>query len=298
MQLSKEFKQAVLTALEADRNNYGGSDTAFAKKWGINNAVYSRLKSGETDGLLKEGQWLNIGRELQVSLTAKKWNVARTKVYADIEDNLQFCKEFSKSMLLVDDTAIGKTFCSRHIIRGMKNTFYVDCSESKTKQLFIRTLAKTIGVDNTGKYSEVKANLKYYLKQLEKPLIVLDEAGDLDYPAFLELKELWNATEGVCGYYLMGADGLEAKIYRGINCKKVGYREIFSRFNNQFIHIVPRVISERVDFYKGLIADVLTVNAANKTLVPNLVKQCMSNDDRGNIGGLRRAETLLLISEN
>jgi len=25
----------------------------------------------------------------------------------------------------------------------------------------------------------------------------LDEAGDLDYPAFLELKELWNATEEV-----------------------------------------------------------------------------------------------------
>ncbi|MGQ3647375.1 AAA family ATPase, partial [Ornithobacterium rhinotracheale] len=91
-----------------------------------------------------------------------------------------------------------------------KNAFYIDCSQAKTKQLFIRLLAKTIGVDSTGRYADVKNTLKTYLAYLEKPLIVLDEAGDLDYTAFLELKELWNATQGHCGWYMIGADGLRA----------------------------------------------------------------------------------------
>ncbi len=43
------------------------------------------------------------------------------------------------------------------------------------------------------------------------PLVVLDEAGDLQYEAFLELKALWNATEMCCGWYMMGADGLRRR---------------------------------------------------------------------------------------
>lgn len=298
MQLSIEFKKEVLTALELDRKNYGGADAAFAKKWGINGSVYSRLKAGELDGLIRDHQWLNIGRELNVDSKSRKWNVARTDVYTEMEDNISFCQQASKSMILVDDTAIGKTFCAKHILRNLRNGFYLDCSQAKTKQLFIRTLAKVIGLDNTGKYIEVKANLKYYIKQLELPVIVLDEVGDLEYTAFLELKEMWNATEGLCGFYLMGADGLEEKINRGINNKKVGYREIFSRFNNQFMHIAPRAAADRLTFYRKLISDVLNVNARNKASIAQMVKQCMGNDESGNIGGLRRAETLLQLNQN
>jgi hypothetical protein len=298
MQLSNEFKAAVVTGLLQARSKYGGADNAFAKKWGINGSVYSQLKSGKMDGLLKETQWLTMGRELNIILGNKKWNVARTMVYQEMDDNIRFCQQFSKSMMLVDDTSIGKTFNAKHIIRELHNAFYIDCSESKTKQLFIRTLARIIGIDNTGKYSDVKANLKYYLKQLTTPIIVLDEVGDLDYPAFLELKELWNATEGLCGFYVMGADGLEAKINAGIYNKKVGYREIFSRFQNQFMHIVPKASADRIAFYRQLITDVLDANTTNKKAIPEVVKSCLGNDNTGNIGGLRRAETLLLINQN
>lgn len=299
MQLSKEFKEAVLEALKADRANYGGSDSAFAKnKWNINPAVWSQVKNGSsTDGLIADNKLLEIGMVLNVTVNTRKWNVAETDVYRNLSDNLLFCKENSKSMVWVDDAEIGKTFCCRHILKGMTNSFYVDCSQSKTKQLFMRSVAKAVGVDNTGRYNDVKAKLKYYLKQLEKPLIVLDEAGDLDYPAFLEIKELWNATEGVCGYYLIGADGLEEKMNRGIAWRKVGYREIFSRFNSQFVRVVPQVSDERIQFYRALITDVLNVNIKDRGLIPKIVKQCLGKDTSGQIGGLRRAQTLLMMME-
>jgi len=211
MNLTNEFKQKVVTALLEARENYGGSDSDYAKSKGIKPAIYSRIKNGETERILSDTVWITLGRELQVKVYEDKWKVARTSVYNEIEDNLRFCKELSKSMVLVDDCGIGKTYCTKHIIRKMKNTFYVDCSQAKTKQQFVRLLAKTVGIDNTGKYVDVKANLKYYLTTLELPLIVLDEAGDLEYTAFLELKELWNGTDGVCGWYMIGADGLRDK---------------------------------------------------------------------------------------
>ncbi|WP_315500529.1 ATP-binding protein, partial [Capnocytophaga gingivalis] len=230
MKLSIDFKNKVREAILSDRENYGGSDADYAKRLNLKGAILSRLKKGEVEKLISDTQWLVIAHQLGVQVRDSAWKVARTAVYTEIEDNLLYCKEYSKSMILVDDCGIGKTFCSRHIVRKLKNAFYVDCSQAKTKQQFIRLLAKTIGVDNTGKYVDVKASIKMCLIYLEQPLIVLDEAGDLDYNAFLELKELWNATQGECAWYMMGADGLRAKIESGIAHKKVGYAEIFDRF--------------------------------------------------------------------
>ena len=290
MNLTNEFKQKVVTALLEARENYGGSDSDYAKSKGIKPAIYSRIKNGETERILSDTVWITLGRELQVKVYEDKWKVARTSVYNEIEDNLRFCKELSKSMVLVDDCGIGKTYCTKHIIRKMKNTFYVDCSQAKTKQQFVRLLAKTVGIDNTGKYVDVKANLKYYLTTLELPLIVLDEAGGLEYTAFLELKELWNGTDGVCGWYMIGADGLRAKIERGINGKKVGYAEIFSRFSDEFIKLVPQGKLDRNAFYSELIGAVAQANTPDQNKVQLLVKKCLSKETT-----LRYLETLIKI---
>lgn len=290
MNLTPEFKAKVRLAVLDKRENYGGSDADFAKSLGINNSIYSRLKKGETERIMSDTVWITLGRELQVKVFEDNWKVARTSVYNEIEDNLNFCKELSRSMVLVDDCGIGKTFCTKHIIRKMHNTFFVDCSQAKSKQLFIRLLAKTIGIDNQGKYYDVLANLKYYITTLEKPLVILDEAGDLEYTAFLELKGIWNGTDGVCGWYMMGADGLRAKIQRGIDGKKVGFAEVFSRFSDEFIKLIPNGKADRQAYYSELIGAVAGANIQDKTKIKALVNKCLGKE-----ATLRYLETLIKI---
>jgi hypothetical protein len=296
MNLPIEFKQNVVTALLEARKNFDGSDNVFANQYKINNSVFSRLKNGQMDGLLKDAQWLTIGRMLDVSLSKRKWNVARTEVFSLIEEEIVFCKEYSKAKILVDECGIGKTFTAKYLSRTLKNCFYVDASQAKTKRAFIRLIARTLGVDDNGHYTEILANVKYYLHVLPQPIIVIDEAGDLDYPSFLAIKELWNATENVCGWYMMGADGLKAKIERGISNRKVGFREVFSRFSDRFSDIVPAERIEKLNFYKKLIIDVLTANCNDKDIINTIVKKCLVQQN-GTIGGLRRAESLLILSK-
>lgn len=296
LQLPDNFKQRALEALLEARKNYGGSDSAFAKTWNINSSVYSRIKNGEPiEGLLKDSHWLHIGRELGVSTGERQWKMARTEVYDMIEQDILFCKEYAKGRICVDDCGIGKTYSAKYLARTIKNCFYVDASQAKTKQAFVRLIARTIGTESQGRYTQVKAELKYCLKMLPNPVIIIDEAGDLEYMAFLELKELWNATEGACGWYLMGADGLRAKINRGISNKKVGFRELFSRYSERYTTMVPTDRQEKIAFYKNLITQVLTANMANKAKLNEVVRRCLTADDLGNIGGLRRAESLLHI---
>lgn len=290
MNLTNDFKAKVRVAILEKRANYGGSDADFSKSLQMNNAVFSRLKKGETEKILSDTAWITIGRLLQVKVYEDNWKVARTSVYTEIEDNLSFCKELSKSMVLVDDCGIGKTFCTKHIIRKMKNTFYVDCSQAKSKQMFIKLLARTIGIDNNGKYNEILENVKYYITTLEKPLIILDEAGDLQYDAFLELKGIWNGTDGVCGWYMMGADGLRKKIQKGLSAQKVGYAEIFSRFSDEFIKLVPNGKADRQAYYTELIGAVATANVQDKSKIKLLVNKCISKETT-----LRYLETLIKI---
>lgn len=298
LQITPQFKQEVLTKLLAARANFSGSDAVFAKQWSMNNSVYSRLKNGETEGLLRETQWLNLGRELNINLSDRKWNMARTDVFTIIEEDVTFCQLHSKSKICVDDCGIGKTYTAKYLARNLKNCFYVDASQAKTAQLFIRLIAKTIGIDQNGKYAEVKANIKYYLKMLPLPIVIVDEAGDLHYQAFLELKELWNATENSCGWYMIGADGLRSKIDKGIRSKIVGYRELFSRYSERYTTTVPTDRQQRLAFYKKLITDVLAVNIADKSDISQIVSRCLTQDASGQIGGLRRAEALLILNAN
>lgn len=294
--LTDEFKNKVFAALSELRKNFSGSDAMFAKQWEISGSVYSRLKSGERDGLLKDSQWLNMGRILGVNANEKKWNMAKTEVFLLIQEDVEFCKKYSKSRICVDDCGIGKTYSAKYLSRTLKNCFYVDASQGKTKRLFIKLVARAIGIDVNDKYENIKENVKYYLRTIPEPIVIVDEAGDLEYGAFMDLKELWNGTEGACAWYIIGADGLRRKIEKGINGRKVGYREMFSRLSERFTNIVPVGKDNRLIFYKKLITDVLSVNAANGD-INSIVKRCLTTDDNGNIGGLRRAESLLILSQ-
>lgn len=295
LNITPEFKGKVVEAMLEVRANYGGSDSAFAKSINLHPSVFNRIKNGERDRVLQDSIWLTLGRKFNVTLNSRSWNIARTDVFNAIEEEIRFCKEFSKAKIFVDDCGIGKSYTAKYLSRTLENCFYVDASQAKSKFHFVKLLARTIGVDDKGTHAELKESVKYYLHVLPQPIIIIDEAGDMDYAAFLEIKEFWNATENVCGWYMMGAEGLRAKIESGITHRKVGYREIFSRFSEKYSSIVPLERESRHRFYKKLITDVLSVNMTALDKLNDIVNRCLITRD-GNIGGLRRAESLLILN--
>lgn len=295
MELSHDYKNKVLDGLKTVRNNYGGSDATFAKQWGMNPSVWSRLKNGESEGLLKESAWLNLGRQLNISTSNSNWNIVRTDVFNAIEEDILLCKEHSMSLMFVDECEIGKTETAKYLAKTVKNCFRIDCSIAKTKSRFIREFGRVLGLETGGRIGDLTDSIKYALNSLEKPVVIFDEAGDLDYAAFLEIKSFWNATELNCGFYMIGADGLRKKIDKGISSKKVGFRENFSRFGSKYLSVVPTEKEERTAFYKKLIKDVLMANMTNKSSIPQIINKCLASDLDGNYAALRRAKNLLKI---
>lgn len=258
--ITKEQKLKIVEALKQAEKNYP-SAAKFAVVLGISQAQLSRIKKGDVDNVIADSKWINIARKINVQLGNRfELKPANTDVFKFINGQLGTCQQNSISGMLCDAADIGKTYAARYYSRTNKYAVYIDCSQSKSKQKLIRTIAKEFGVINTGRYVDVYEDLVFYIKSLPNPIIILDEAGDLDYSAFLELKALWNATEYACGWYMMGADGLRAKIEGNIGRKKVGYTEIFSRYGSKYQRITPQGDQADKEFSKRQTAIIAKAN--------------------------------------
>lgn len=281
--ITNDIKTRIIEAIKANRENYP-SDAKHAAALGINTAVYSAVKNGQTDKVLSDASWIAIARRLDVELRSKiEWKAAKTPTYLYIMAQLEFSQNSCTSGILCDIPNIGKTFTARLYASSHKNAVYIDCSQVKTKLKLIRKIAKEFGVNSNGRYSDAYDDLVFYLRSIDQPLIILDEAGDLQYEAFLELKALWNATERCCAWYMMGADGLKEKINRSIECKKVGYTEMLSRYGDRYSKVTPDDGKEREKFLREQAHIVAKLNAPEGTDVKAIVLKTQ--------GGLRRVYT-------
>ncbi len=276
-------KKRILDAIAANRANYP-SDAKHAAALGISASVYNSLKKGQTEKALSDANWVNVARRLDVNLREGiAWKGAKTATFDYISTQLEACQERSLSVILCDLPNIGKTYTARWYVHEHRNAVYIDCSQVKTKRALVKKIAKEFGVGATGKYQDTYEDLVYYLRSMKRPLVVLDEAGDLQYEAFLELKALWNATEMCCGWYMMGADGLRAKIDRMVENQKVGYAEIFSRYGGKYSRVTPEHEDDRKAFLMEQARVVAKVNAPEGSDIGQIVRKSG--------GGLRRVYT-------
>lgn len=281
--ITTDIKNKILAAIKANRANYP-SDAKHAASLSITTSVYSAVKNGQTDRVLSDANWISIARKLGVSLRGEiEWKVAKTPTFMFITVQLEACQSSGISAIMCDLPNIGKTFTARHYVKTHPNAVYIDCSQVKTKLKLVRKIAAEFGVDSKGRYSDVYDDLVYYLRSIENPIIILDEAGDLQYEAFLELKALWNATERCCAWYMMGADGLKEKINRSIECRKVGYTEMLSRYGDRYSKVTPDDGKERAKFLIEQARIVAKLNAPEGTDIAAIVRRTQ--------GGLRRVYT-------
>lgn len=278
--MTNEMKKKVLAALAVARDNFAGSDAKFAVSLGINSAQYSRIKNGETERVLSDQNWISLARHLGVNMTnAREWKTAATPVFQFITAQLDLCQSASMSAMLCDLSDIGKTYAAQHYAKTHKNAVCIDCSQMmKEKTKLIRAIAKSFGVGSTGRLTDVYEDLVYYLKTLPNPLIILDEAGDLNTEAFLDVKALWNATDGMCGWYMMGADGLKAKMQRAIDNRKVGYTELFSRFGKRYLTVVPMEAEERTKMTQATAMMIIKANCKEGTDAGAILRRTMGDD--------------------
>lgn len=234
--VTNDIKQRIVAAVAEDRKRYR-SDAEHSIKLGVNKSVYSEVfNKGMLNRKISDDGWMDIAMRLKLNLKDSfTWITANTPTYDYIYTQLERCQEEHISLIFCDEAGIGKTYTATQYVKENAEAVLVDCSQCKSKRRLIKAIAREFGVATTGRYVDAYERLVYYLNNfVSNPLIVLDEAGDLQQDAYLELKALWNITQGNCGWYMMGAVGLKQKIDRAKQNEKVGYAELFDRYGCKY----------------------------------------------------------------
>lgn len=261
--MDKETRQRIIELLSERKEHYE-SNTRYAAVLGINTAQLSRLLNGDIEGILAERKWIDIANRYDV-LTSS-WVPARTQVYLYITTQLEDCHRNRRCALLCDEAGIGKSYTARYYCATHANAIYVDCSQAKTKRKLIRTIGRELGVTSDNKTFEAYYDeIKYRLRTMPAaPLIVLDEFGDLRREAIMEVKALWNNTAGLCGWYVMGANGLRALFERGVRNNVLGFAELFSRFGGEYGRVTPEGEKERNTYMLKDCVQIIRANAPER----------------------------------
>lgn len=253
-------------------SNFFGSKSKFAKSVGLvvsdmTNIEHEKWKANKS--LIGERKWITLSRIVGYSSSQRvAWKSADTYVKKFVFKQLSICKNESLTAMLVDDAGIGKTYSAKLYGQENKGVFYVDCSVANRKTELIRALGKAVGVGEEGKLSDLLCDSIQALSLMNKPLLILDEAGDMDNKSILIVKQIYNALEGMCGIYLIGADGLRSKMMGGLQNKRLGYAEVFSRFGRRFSSCLPLSLDEKKDTLKNMAEDIIKANgiAAQATI--------------------------------
>ncbi|GFR88653.1 AAA family ATPase, partial [Elysia marginata] len=209
------------------QRNSGFSKNRYAKTVGLTATDMTNLeglKFIQNPQLVGNAKWIRLARLVDFQKNEKLiWQTAHTEVWNYITGQLEVCQREHISAMLCDDAGIGKTHTLKDYAKANRTAFYIDGSVVPRKIAFIRRLAQVVGLDGNGRVDDVLEETIYALSQLDNPIVMIDEAGDLDHLTILVLKRLYNALEDQCAFYLVGADGLKSKIERGIKWKKLGF---------------------------------------------------------------------------
>lgn len=294
----------IISAIQADlkhkqSQSKGYSNAQHATYLGINASIYSRLNRGEYERVLSDNEWMRVAMKLDYIFDKRTdWKVAETATYKIIQTQLDVCRTQSTTGLFCDEAGIGKTEAAKRYARKHVNVVYIDCSLCKTKIKLVRTIAREFGIDSRGKYVEMLQRVIEFLSHMDYPLVILDEAGDLDYAAFLELKALYNALEFRCGWYMLGAEGLKVKIERARNNGKVGYDEIFDRYGDAYQSMTSEVEADGGNMAVFKRFQCKQVLKANIPTMTNEQIDAMINECGNNLRRLRKEIMKLKAKRN
>lgn len=246
MLITSQIKEKTVDALLSDMNARGyTSQNKYAQyirsilDIPFDKSAFSQIKKEDGRNALKDASWLVLAKHFNL-IGDNVWQVAETHTYMTMQTYLASSKKYGLFRILCDHASYGKTFAANVFAENNKDSvFYVKCSEHSTKAEFIEALAQQLGLEKTGTYNKLWREVTDKLLLMDKPLLILDEFGDVHDSVISLLKALYNKADrgdhiGI-GVFHIGADNLRKKLFDGRRRQKQSYAEYWSRFGEDIL---------------------------------------------------------------
>lgn len=257
--MNESTKKKITSLVDAEVKRIG-SQTKYGNKHGISGATISNVLNGKWQSIA-DSMWQRLA--VAVRYQGQEWQVAETVNYKAIQGYCAMAQNEGMSIGLSHDAGAGKTFALNQYASTHQNVFYVQCAAYWTNKLFLAHLFRAMGRDPEQlTAAELAEAIISTLRQIERPLIILDECDKLRDGTLMYFIELYNKLDGLCGFFLVGAPYMAIAWERGAKRDKRGYREIYSRLGRRFQRLAKVSLKDvRLVCQANGITDEGTINA-------------------------------------
>lgn len=230
-------KEAIRQALSRYVSQHASQRAAAGTLKDISEATVVQITKGNWEQI-SAAMWRTVGK--QVGWQQRKQELVATKVYGAIYHYLATAQEHGESMFIIGHEGLGKTETSKEYTRTKPNAYYLECASYWNKKYFLLELLRAMGRDGSGmNVFELMDEALRYLRQQDRPLIILDEVDKLRDEVLQFFITLYNKLHGICGVVWLSTDAIIKRLKRGMDSKKSGFAEIYSRLGRRPIEL-PR----------------------------------------------------------
>jgi DNA transposition AAA+ family ATPase len=231
--MNKTEKEQIKSKLAAYCERFGSQNKASESLRGVSSATVSQVLNGNWD-LIKDTMWRNIGS--QIGWSTQEWMVVETRAAKRMTDLLADSQSYGNVYAVCGEAGSGKTQAMKVYRDEHPNAFHLECNEYWNRKLFLQDLLQQMGrTVHSNTVGEMMQEAVKALKQLDKPVVMLDEADKLNDQVLYFFITLYNQLEDHCGIVMTATDYLEKRIKKGLRLQKKGYKEIFSRMGRKFV---------------------------------------------------------------
>ncbi|MBU2923018.1 AAA family ATPase [Winogradskyella psychrotolerans] len=230
--MKAEFKLQVANELTALCQ--ASSQAHMAKLLEVSTAIVSQVINNNWK-LISNEMWRIIQKRLFIDF---EWKTVAINNFKLVTHFLNTAKSQGISVAISDTAGKSKSETFKYFWKqNINNTIYVQCKTSWTKKTYLKALLTAAGQENYGKTEELLNRFIKHLMSLEHPMVILDQADKLKDPQLDLFMDFYNDLNGHCGFMISGVKALEKRILKGVQHKRVGYEEFYSRIGRKFIEL-------------------------------------------------------------
>lgn len=216
MNLTKELKKEISTALVNYLSQHEMSANEFSKRTEINVSYISAIVNGLTytgSTVIQDRYYKVIADFIGMSLKREYWDVKPTPQMMRMLETLQESREHSLTHVIIGETGCGKTFTTDLFQRkNPVDTYKITVGSLDTINDLLDKTLDALKLPNANSKSKKISAIAEFLnkKQLsgEKPVIIFDECEYMKQPALCSMKELYDGLVGYAGLVMVGTDQL------------------------------------------------------------------------------------------
>lgn len=210
--MTNEYKEQIFQAMQAFFEE-GNSAAELSKRSTVNAGYISSIRNRKWDDHagtpVPEWVFRKIGSTLQVNS-----NIVHLNNYLNIFGFLQECRENSEARIVDGAPGTGKSYtCKQYTLRHAQTTFMVTCAGDLNEKRFMIEMAKAV-CGNIYSHNQwvlmnrpgLRREVTIKLANISNPLLIIDEAENLQDGSYGAIKAIYDELEGRCGFVLVGAN--------------------------------------------------------------------------------------------